>query len=86
MRYKSYTNGNYQNDSTYYERNKMMLKEAFGTANCVETSSTYKCEDSETIGDASKNGYVFYGPLDYHNNDSCFILESGKTHCGGYIG
>ena len=73
--YNSSTN-KYNDDSPYYESNKQVLLNAFGSSNC----NFIQCIRGSLAIYSEKNGYV--------NADDtacyCRVLSSGKSFCGCY--
>ncbi len=84
----TYNQGNdsYADDSQYYENNKKILKNAFGSDKCSEKNSEfgygYTCNDGIWQAFASKQGLVVSEIGSYQ----CFINADQSSGCDGCTG
>ena len=63
--------------SPYYETNKTVLKNAFGSENCTDDTTKFYCSASGLGADAISDGFV-------HANDgsyACSVDGAGSSHC-----
>ena len=79
--FNAFTN-EYNNDSIYYEKNKLVLQNVFGDDNCYESGNSYQCiNPSYSLDDVyayiSAKGHVEIGVI-----YTCVIDRQGRSSCG----
>ena len=63
--------------STYYESNKMILKQAFGESNCTQYSSYLYCSAGGLNARAYEDGHVGA----HGGSADCYVYDNGTSSC-----